>query len=822
MEYSSDPGGLHFLPTRFLSPLEVDQYIQPVLPDLGVWLCEKSNVTLRRSDRHNNFSVFNDSDLGANPVFHFVDLHQEFGPLETDPESMHFNKMFRAAMNSLASTVSYLTDTITSHENEDRSTKATRTSDIPIVQTYLVEEQISGQARSSLGGSPGRGRWTSDSRIGQAADLTIIAPALGGGPSDISMTAQVDDPPYFAEQTGYIVPIGTTSYPRIKPPDQPQDNERQIPSPAVQEGTRANLGDMQETNDATEDQDYRVLPSQTTIIASNIILAAAPAGSPKQGETTPPESVSSVGHNVNAVGQDQYGVADRPLNPGRLITIDNGPSKEIFRLQTSSDKIFFASELNRPSPQPLITSGPAFKFNKQILSPNDQGQYQLDGHTLVPGGPAVTVGPSGKEHVMALQTYNGHPALVVDSSQTILPVQLTLEPAITVDRQKFTANDGGRHIIDDHTFNPGGPPFIIGLGSSTHLVDLPDLGRNPALAIASATSLVQKPTSMPAITFNGQEFDLDDKGELFAGSQKIMPNGGPVTVRSGESTHLVELKSSGTNTALVVDGSSTRLPMLGTTAAAITFRGQTFNTNDHAQYTVNDETLTPGQAPRLIGSGHATHLVGMITSGTDTVLVVDSSSTTLSQLSTLKAAKPAITLNGQILSTDAQGQYIFGSKTLTPGGAPVTIPGSSTHVIGLQTAGGKTALVVDSSSTTLAEVPSPTDAPAITFEDHTFTVDSQGRYVIDDKTLTPGGVVSIFGTPISLAPDGNEIVIGTSTEAVVKSTDSTGQSRIAPSQTRARPSKSAAVGRKIIPICNWTMWFAAWFLWAMGGYIGKG
>ena len=119
------------------------------------------------------------------------------------------------------------------------------------------------------------------------------------------------------------------------------------------------------------------------------------------------------------------------------------------------------------------------------------------------------------------------------------------------------------------------------------------------------------------------------------------------------------------------------------------------------------------------------------------------------------------------------------------------------HLIDLQTSGGNAVLKVDSSTTTLSS--SPTPAPTVTFDDHTYLADSQGAYIIDNQTLTPGGVVSVSGTYISLAPNASVVEIGTSTDLLGSGGNSVNSTGIAP----AKHQKSVAIREKRLAMGTW-------------------
>lgn len=56
--------------------------------------------------------------------------------------------------------------------------------------------------------------------------------------------------------------------------------------------------------------------------------------------------------------------------------------------------------------------------------------------------------------------------------------------------------------------------------------------------------------------------------------------------------------------------------------------------------------------------------------------------------------------------------------------------------------------------------------PALTIGEQTITADSLGKYLLGNQTLTRGGVITVSGTTISLAPNASDVVVGTSTEAL--------------------------------------------------------
>lgn len=115
--------------------------------------------------------------------------------------------------------------------------------------------------------------------------------------------------------------------------------------------------------------------------------------------------------------------------------------------------------------------------------------------------------------------------------------------------------------------------------------------------------------------------------------------------------------------------------------------GHTLFTNTQSQYIIAGQTLTPN-TPLILGSGSSTTPIILQTSGINPVLIIGSSTTTLHLTSSTPTTTPppAITIGTQIITPNAQGQYIVGTQTLTPGGEIVvgstTPPGGSVAVVG--------------------------------------------------------------------------------------------------------------------------------------------
>ena len=100
---------------------------------------------------------------------------------------------------------------------------------------------------------------------------------------------------------------------------------------------------------------------------------------------------------------------------------------------------------------------------------------------------------------------------------------------------------------------------------------------------------------------------------------------------------------------------------------------------------------------------------------------------------------------------------VLGSGTSASAQAPLT---SITHVLH-KSDSTASLLSLPTASPDFSKQPSP-----LTISGQTVTANSFGRYPIASQTLTPGGVITVSGSRISLAPNASDLIIGTSTEAL--------------------------------------------------------
>lgn len=117
-----------------------------------------------------------------------------------------------------------------------------------------------------------------------------------------------------------------------------------------------------------------------------------------------------------------------------------------------------------------------------------------------------------------------------------------------------------------------------------------------------------------------------------------------------------------------------------------------------------------------------------------------------------------------IYTANSLTHFVISGQTVKPGGPAITVAGT---LISLNAA-GHTA-VIGTSTQSLIALSSFQKALALTFAGSIFTANSASQFVVAGQTLTQGGQITVSNIPISLNSDGRIVVIGTSTNYLIKS-----------------------------------------------------
>lgn len=189
-------------------------------------------------------------------------------------------------------------------------------------------------------------------------------------------------------------------------------------------------------------------------------------------------------------------------------------------------------------------------------------------------------------------------------------------------------------------------------------------------------------------------------------------------------------------------------------APILTFAGSIYSADAASEFVIAGETLAPGRFISPFGTP-------IYLSPDATVAVTGSSSskqTLITPAPSLYA--PQLTLTGSIYTADPFGNFFTAGQTLLPGGA-ITVLNTPFSLA----QDGIVAVV--GSDTQLIHPTGATAAPGLTFNSGTFAADSKGDFIIADQTLTPGGAITVSGTPISVAAGGSVAVVGTRSQLLI-------------------------------------------------------
>lgn len=452
----------------------------------------------------------------------------------------------------------------------------------------------------------------------------------------------------------------------------------------------------------------------------------------------------------------------------------------------------------QPAPAPTAASGGGIVLGGQTIRP---GQIATINHT------PVSLGPQGS-------------SLVIGGTQTVRIQDPTQPPTLEFGGSTITANPTGAFVIGTQTLIPGSSAIVVS-GSTVSLASSGNV-----VVINGKTSFLQgsspEPTAAPVLTLNGQTITASISGsstQFILGPGKTLTPGGSLVI-SGTT---ISLPSAGGNSAgdssniIVINGHTSTLgssPVFPavTTAPVLTLpngQGVTAHVSGtETSFVINNfETLTPGGVVTISsGSSGSKTTISFPATGSfaGAVVVVNGHTSTL-DTAFVKPA-PVLTLSNHPITATVDGngdaEFVFNdgaghSQTLTRGGT-ITVSGST---VVFPSTGAGSLVIINGHTSTLGHASEGgaliTAAPALTIGEKTYNPSITGSstyYVIGGKTLTPGGIITVSGTRISLAEHESVLVVGSKTTtlagpATVRATTTDGISR-STSSASSRPSSS--------------------------------
>ncbi|KAK4962264.1 hypothetical protein LTR66_012742 [Elasticomyces elasticus] len=240
-------------------------------------------------------------------------------------------------------------------------------------------------------------------------------------------------------------------------------------------------------------------------------------------------------------------------------------------------------------------------------------------------------------------------------------------------------------------------------------------------------------------------------------TQTVSPAVGPATTVGG--TQL----SAAPSPSAVVAGSSLSVLVSpaqvtqgqGDPASTVTVGGQTV-TESGASVLVLGSQTSGANRPVATVSGASTTLGAYASSSS---VAGNGATPTIQQ--TQVSPPPLLTVAGETLTANAATQYsVAPSQTLTPGGK-VTVSGTT-----LSLAPSASYVVVNGVTQTLSSSAAATPPPIVTIGSTAYAPNVGSSYDVGGQILTPGGVIAISGTTISLASGASEVVVNGVTPSV--------------------------------------------------------
>jgi hypothetical protein len=458
----------------------------------------------------------------------------------------------------------------------------------------------------------------------------------------------------------------------------------------------------------------------------------------------------------------------------------------------------FLSLLGLPSNCPVGIFGPPYTLMPVVQLTETQtitSSYQAS-KTSIAATPGLTITSTTPSPSASIGPYYLSANIIISStivqsfSSSLLPIETAPElPVISLGSLGTTPNSASTYAIGSKTLVAGSPTITV---SGTTI---------PLAAPVSAIVIDASTQTLPVVV-ESQSIALSPELDLTIWSTIISPSaaglylvgtqtlavGGPVITKAGTT---ISLGSS----IIIINGQTQNLAPASNIPAnrpTVTIGSSVITANPSGQYQIGTQTLTPG-GPAITVSGTT---ISLATSAT--ALIINGFTETIPPSpaplpTSLPSPELPFVLGGTTLVADSAGAYNLGTYSLVPGGAAITISGTT-----LSLAPSDAAIIIDGQTYTADYEPVPSTAsPAIaTVDGQIVSLNSAGAYVIGSQTLTVGGAaITVDGTAVSLEPVGTgvDLVIGGSTEAltVAQPTSTLGLGEIIYSVFGALPTPSS-------------------------------
>ena len=472
----------------------------------------------------------------------------------------------------------------------------------------VAPSQLTEQAQSTPTTNPAD-QSPPDSPIDQPAPSTPQISPLG--PSEAASPAPQDktsSAPQAETQNGVASEVGSPSQPggQLQSSNGPSAESLSEPQAQGQSQGTSQTGPSNQSKATMQDQGNAAgAPSSQSDSGPHAQGGTQGGSSSQSGVSTPDNSNPQGGFSeqskegapsgqssVVSQGPDTVQTGSPSQSPGGTQALDD----------SQGQGFIVASGVLEATTQPTKAdfAGSPFTVGNEVVTPNSASQYIFHDHTLVPGGPAMTIAGS----LVSLAPYATQVAIGSDTI-TLQGAQAKTPPTLTIEGQIVTANSASQYVFGGQTLTPGGTGKII----SGIMISIPTISSPPQ----PTKGLIDAGTA-------SYPYSINAAGDIMLASQTLTPGGPPIT--AGDT--IISEASDGSYVVIVSGGS--------TKTEALNLRISTTST-----------TNVRGHVSSLAGTGLGSNLNSSATLAFDTAIT--SSATPLEKLAspTLPMVNPTTT-----------------------------------------------------------------------------------------------------------------------------------------------------------------------------------
>lgn len=263
---------------------------------------------------------------------------------------------------------------------------------------------------------------------------------------------------------------------------------------------------------------YSLAPSATALISNGqtVTLPTFAASVPDIVKQAAAPALTFAGSTYTADSSSRIVIAGQTILSGApAITVSGTPIS-----LAHGASVAVVGDMTQSLYPAVPTTYPEMTFAGQTYTANSDSAIVIQGQTLIPGSPAITISKTPVSLAPGASV-----AVVAGQTQSLSPASLATKPVITIGGSTYTANTASAFVIAGQTLSPGG---VITVSSTSISLAA---GASFAVIAGSTQSLVAAPgpTGPPTFTFNGSTYAAGTGSDFIIGSQTLT-EGGVLTV----------------------------------------------------------------------------------------------------------------------------------------------------------------------------------------------------------------------------------------------------------------------------------------------------